>query len=31
MLPIVPMSAVTGFEAPAGQCPYESMRCIPGG
>jgi predicted acyl esterase len=31
MLPIVPMDAVTGFEAPAGQCPYASMRCIPGG
>jgi predicted acyl esterase len=30
MLPIVPMTAVTGFEAPAGQCPYASMRCIPG-
>jgi predicted acyl esterase len=31
MLPIVPMDAVTGFEEPAGQCPYASMRCIPGG
>jgi uncharacterized protein len=31
MLPIVPMSAVSGFEAPSGQCPYASMRCIPGG
>jgi hypothetical protein len=31
MLPIVPMGAVTGFEAPDGQCPYASMRCIPGG
>jgi predicted acyl esterase len=31
MLPIVPMDAVTGFEAPAGQCPYASMRCTPGG
>jgi predicted acyl esterase len=31
MLPIVPMDAVTGFEAPSGQCPYASMRCIPGG
>jgi hypothetical protein len=31
MLPIVPMDAVMGFEAPAGQCPYASMRCIPGG
>jgi uncharacterized protein len=31
MLPIVPIDAVAGFEAPAGQCPYASMRCIPGG
>jgi predicted acyl esterase len=31
MLPIVLMSAVSGFEAPSGQCPYASMRCIPGG
>ena len=31
MLPIVPMDAVTGFEAPTGPCPYASMRCIPGG
>jgi uncharacterized protein len=31
MLPIVPMTAVSGFEAPTGQCPYASMRCIPGG
>ena len=30
MLPIVPMSAVQGFEAPVGQCPYASMRCLPG-
>jgi putative CocE/NonD family hydrolase len=27
-LPIVPMSSVTGFEAPTGQCPYASMRCL---
>jgi predicted acyl esterase len=31
MLPVVPMSEVTSFEAPAGQCPYASMRCLPGG
>ena len=30
-LPIVPMGQVRGFEAPAGQCPYASMRCLPGG
>ncbi len=29
-LPIVPMSQVRGFEAPVGQCPYASMRCLPG-
>jgi hypothetical protein len=29
-LPIVPMDQVRGFEAPAGQCPYASMRCLPG-
>jgi hypothetical protein len=22
------MSSVTGFEAPTGQCPYASMRCL---
>ena len=27
-LPIIPMSAVSGFEAPTGQCPYASMRCL---
>ena len=31
MLPIIPMSQVQGFEAPVGQCPYASMRCLPGG
>ncbi|MGH2979571.1 MAG: CocE/NonD family hydrolase [Solirubrobacterales bacterium] len=30
-LPIVPMDQVSGFEAPAGQCPYASMRCLAGG
>jgi len=30
-LPIVPMSQVRGFAAPAGQCPYADMRCLPGG
>jgi uncharacterized protein len=30
-LPIVPMGQVRGFEAPTGQCPYASMRCLPGG
>jgi predicted acyl esterase len=30
-LPIVPMDQVRGFEAPVGQCPYASMRCLPGG
>jgi predicted acyl esterase len=30
MLPIVPMSEVRGYEAPQGQCPYASMRCLPG-
>jgi hypothetical protein len=29
-LPIVPMSSVSSFEAPVGQCPYASMRCLPG-
>jgi hypothetical protein len=28
---IVPMDQVRGFEAPVGQCPYASMRCIAGG
>ncbi len=27
-LPIVPMSEVTGFQAPTGSCPYASMRCL---
>ena len=31
MLPIIPMDQVRGFEPPSGQCPYASMRCIPGG
>ena len=30
-LPVVPMSSVSSFEAPVGQCPYASMRCIAGG
>jgi predicted acyl esterase len=30
-LPIVPMDQVRGFEAPVGQCPYASMRCLAGG
>jgi hypothetical protein len=30
-LPVVPMDQVRGFEAPTGQCPYASMRCIAGG
>ena len=30
-LPIIPMSEVRSFEAPAGQCPYASTRCIAGG
>ncbi len=30
-LPTVPMSEVVGFEAPTGQCPYASMRCLSGG
>jgi uncharacterized protein len=29
MLPLIPMSDVRGYEPPAGQCPYASMRCIP--
>jgi len=29
-LPIIPMGAVRSFEAPVGQCPYASMRCLPG-
>ena len=29
-LPVIPMEAVRGLRAPAGQCPYASMRCIPG-
>jgi predicted acyl esterase len=31
MLPVVPMDQVRGFEPPSGQCPYASMRCLPGG
>jgi uncharacterized protein len=31
MLPLVPMTQVRGFEAPEGQCPYASMRCLAGG
>jgi predicted acyl esterase len=27
-LPIIPMSDVSGFQAPTGQCPYASMRCL---
>jgi hypothetical protein len=30
MLPMVPLSDVRGYEAPQGQCPYASMRCLPG-
>ena len=30
MLPVVPMSAVEGYDPVEGQCPYESMRCLPG-
>ena len=30
-LPVVPMSQVSSFEAPVGQCPYASMRCLAGG
>jgi uncharacterized protein len=30
MLPLIPMSAVRDYTAPSGQCPYVSMRCIPG-
>jgi predicted acyl esterase len=30
MLPLIPMSEVKGFQAPAGSCAYASMRCIPG-
>jgi len=29
-LPVVPMDQVQDFESPAGQCPYASMRCLPG-
>jgi uncharacterized protein len=31
MLPIVPLDQVAGYEPATGQCPYASMRCIPGG
>jgi len=27
-LPIIPMQHVSGYEAPTGQCPYASMRCL---
>jgi predicted acyl esterase len=30
-LPIIPLDQVRSFEAPVGQCPYASMRCLPGG
>jgi predicted acyl esterase len=30
-LPIIPMDQVSSFEAPVGQCPYASMRCLAGG
>lgn len=30
MLPLVPMSEVRGFEAPAGPCAYAAMRCVEG-
>jgi hypothetical protein len=30
MLPIISSDRVVGFEAPVGQCPYASMRCLPG-
>jgi predicted acyl esterase len=30
MLPLIPMSEVEGFQAPARPCAYASMRCIPG-
>ena len=30
MLPLIPMSEVRDFRAPAGPCVYASMRCIPG-
>ena len=30
-LPVVPMDQVSSFEAPVGQCPYASMRCLAGG
>ena len=29
-LPIIPMGDVVGFQPPQGQCPYASMRCLPG-
>jgi len=31
MLPIVPLDQIDGYEPATGQCPYVSMRCIPGG
>jgi uncharacterized protein len=30
MLPLIPLSEVRGYEPPAGQCPYASMRCVAG-
>jgi uncharacterized protein len=30
-LPVIPMDQVSSFEAPVGQCPYASMRCLAGG
>jgi predicted acyl esterase len=30
MLPLIPMSEVRDFRAPAGPCAYASMRCLPG-
>lgn len=30
MLPVVPMSEVTGYRPVQGQCPYQSMRCLAG-
>jgi hypothetical protein len=30
MLPVVPMEYVSGYRPVQGQCPYQSMRCLPG-
>ncbi|HEX2084777.1 MAG TPA: CocE/NonD family hydrolase [Solirubrobacteraceae bacterium] len=30
MLPVVPMRYVADYEPVEGQCPYQSMRCLPG-